>query len=169
MLPSYRNQSIDLQCKSIAWFLYDGYNDLSTISLHWFLHPLKHLGDCSYLILLKYQSQIWGRSNRNIANKYMFKLNDKASNAEKKNLSYTTTLSDSLLLSLNMLMSVKIILALFSLHLPTTIDKQKAFSLYACHLNMFQELLFPFFPYFFAQYLFCVHTKLCKQNYSLDL
>ena len=84
MLPSSRNQSIDLQCKSIAWFLYDGYNDLSTISLHWFLHPLKHLGDCSYLILLKYQSQIWGRSNRNTANKYMFKLNDKASNAEKK-------------------------------------------------------------------------------------
>ena len=23
-LPSYRNQSIDLPCKSIGWFLYDG-------------------------------------------------------------------------------------------------------------------------------------------------
>ena len=23
-LPSYRNQSIDLLCKSICWFLYDG-------------------------------------------------------------------------------------------------------------------------------------------------
>ena len=24
MFPSYRNQSVDLLCKSIDWFLYDG-------------------------------------------------------------------------------------------------------------------------------------------------
>ena len=24
MFPTYRNQSVDLYCKSIAWFLYDG-------------------------------------------------------------------------------------------------------------------------------------------------
>ena len=31
MFPSYRNQSIDLQCKLIDWFLYEGNIDMKKV------------------------------------------------------------------------------------------------------------------------------------------
>ena len=31
MFPAYRNQSIDLQCKSIDWFLFEGNIDMKKV------------------------------------------------------------------------------------------------------------------------------------------
>ena len=60
--PSYRNQSIDLRCKSIDWFLYDG--------KHWVVNGLMNDGEilnpidlmwvsssCSFSLLLRHKEQ----------------------------------------------------------------------------------------------------------------
>ena len=40
MLPSHRNQSIDLLCRSIDWFLYEGNTGILWVnrSIDWFLY-----------------------------------------------------------------------------------------------------------------------------------
>ena len=52
VLPSYGNQSIDLLCKSIDWFLYEGTLELNGLICYWELRIIKNFEDSVVRILI---------------------------------------------------------------------------------------------------------------------